>query len=114
MSGGVVVPWYPHTSLSNSTHSPLTLTLSLLTPPPHHQAPPPHLLLWSSSQCELLVTVTLDPLALLDKVAVVHAPLLLPWVTARCISASGPHWLLLELMVLILLQLASGYVVVTS
>ncbi len=54
--------------------------------------------------------MTFDPLALLDKLAVVHAPLLLPWVMARCISASGYRWLALELMILGLLQIASGYV----
>lgn len=45
--------------------------------------------------------MTFDPLALIDKLAVVHAPLLLPWVTALCIT---PHsrWLGMELVLLAL------------
>lgn len=108
--GGVVVPWYPHTPLSNTSHHlPLVLTLSLLVPPPPHQTTPPHLLLWSPSKCKLEMAVTFDPLVLLDKLAVLHAPILLPWVTARCITASGPHWLLWELVILTLLQALAAW-----
>ena len=104
VAGGLVVPWYPQASLSNTTTSPLTLTLSLLAPPPSDQTtPPPHLLLWSSSECELELVVTFAPLLLLDKVAILHAPLLLPWVTGLCISASS-RWIKLELLLIALLQ----------
>lgn len=104
VAGGLVVPWYPQSPLLNTTHSPLTLTLSLLATHPLQQAMPPYLLLWSSSQCEMEVMVTSDPLSLLDKLVVVHGPLLLPWVTGLCISAPS-RWIKVELMLLIILQL---------
>lgn len=104
VAGGLVVPWYPQPSLSNATKSPLTLTLSLLAPPPTEQAThPPHLLLWSSSECELELSVTSDPLVLLDKLAILHSPVLLPWVTGLCISASS-RWIKLEILMIVLLQ----------
>lgn len=101
MAGGLVTPWYPHPPLTNSTLSPLTLTLSLLAPPPPD--PPPHLLLWSSSECELELVVTFDPWTLLDKLAVLNVPVLLPWVTGLCVSGSN-RWLRLELLLIALLQ----------
>ena len=57
--------------------------------------------------------VTFDPLALLDKLGIIHAPLLLPWVMACCTSASGPRWIFLELGVLVMFQLASEYVMMS-
>ena len=94
VAGGLVTPWYPHHSLlshsppSHSSASSLTLHLSLLTTPTLRETAHPHMLLWSQSQCELEVTLTFDPMSLLDKLAVVYAPFLLPWVTAVCITAS--------------------------
>lgn len=92
VAGGLVLPWYPHASLSNSSGAALTIHLSMLAPPPPQYTTPPYLLLWSSLECELELEVTPDPLGLLDKLAIVHAPLLLPWVTSLCFIASIPSW----------------------
>lgn len=104
VAGGLVVPWYPQPSFSNTSLAPLTVILSLLAPPPSDQTTPtPHLLLWSSSECELELVVTSDPLVLLDKLAILHVPVLLPWVTGMCVSASS-RWIKLELVLIALLQ----------
>lgn len=109
VAGGLVVPWYPQASLSNTTTPPLTLTLSLLAPPPSDQTIlPPHLLLWSSSECELELAMTFDPLVLLDKLAILHGPVLLPWVTGLCVSASN-RWIKLELLLIVLLQVLIAF-----
>jgi hypothetical protein len=102
VSGGLVLPWYPHAS-SNSSASQLTIHISLLAPPPLNHTTPPYILLWSSSECSLTLTVTPDPLALLDKLAIVHTPILLPWVTALCFVASVQTWSLkFELLLAVL------------
>ncbi len=106
ISGGLVVPWYPHTSLSHSELSPFKIDIGLLVPPPPRTLNPPYLLLWNLARCELEVVVTPDPLALLDKLAIVYAPLLLPWVTSLCISASN-RWIKSELSLLSILYVVT-------
>lgn len=109
VAGGLVVPWYPDPPLSYSSQSSssLTIHLSLFVPMPS-QATPPYLLLWSAAHCEVNVTVTSDPFALLDKLTIIHAPLLLPWVTALCISGLRRR-IILELSILLLLHTAARY-----
>lgn len=105
VAGGLVLPWYPHHPLSNSTHSPLIVRLSLLAPPPLHLTTHPHLLLWSPPECPLEIQVTSDPWGLLDKLAIIHVPLLLPWLSALCLAASVPSFCLkFELLLLVLVM----------
>lgn len=102
-----MLPWYPHASLSNSSRAPLTVHLSLLATPPLHYTTHPYLLLWSSPECELELEATPDPLGLLDKLAIIHAPLLLPWVMALCFIASIPSWSLKFEILLVVLAIRS-------
>lgn len=93
VAGGLVAPWYPHHPLQHGSSS-VKVDLDLLVPPTSKESEEPYLLLWSRAECELTLEVTATPFLLLDKLAIVYAPFLLPWLTAVCIMGvwHGLHW----------------------
>ena len=110
VAGGLVTPWYPHHALQHETttlsgSASIVLDLNILVPPtPEAKKEQAYLLLWSRAECELMLEVTAAPLLLLDKLTLLYAPLLLPWMTAACITAScrSLHWEVLAISLLCL------------
>ncbi len=106
VAGAVVTPWYPHHAHHHNESptgvSSITLHLAILATPSELESSASasegeesaRLMLWSSSRCELELEVTAAPQLLLDKLAVLYIPYLLPWLTAVCLTASFRclHW----------------------
>jgi len=116
MAGGVVAPWYPHHAFKHhlnkdslSGPSSISIPLSVLTTPSSGSHGQPHLVLWSSPECKLELEVGVAPLLLLDKLVLLYAPYLLPWLAAACMTTPCRclHW---ELLAISLLCLASRQV----